>query len=98
MRPTAARRALTTAALALVAGAVTMVAACSSDSPSSPGTRSPVGSWAVATVNGKAPPVAIAADSTFTAERVSGNLSHTSYAQYTTIVTTRWTVPGNVST
>lgn len=98
MAPGAGRRALTTAALVLATGAVAVVAACSGDSPSAPGTKSPVGSWAVATVNGTAPPVAIAADSTFTEELVSGVLALTSDGKYTAITTTQWTVPGNVST
>ena len=98
MAPSAARRVLAIAALVVAVGAVAAVAACSGDSPSQPGSTSPVGSWAVATVNAKAPPVAIFADTNFTEELVSGILALTGDGKYTTIMTTRWTVPNNVST
>lgn len=77
-----------------------VLAACGSDSPTGgKGTvqTSPVGTYTIATINAKAPPVAVISDSGFMWEVTSGSMSLTGDGNYTAVETFRQTVPGNVS-
>jgi len=90
-------------ALAAVAGiaALSVAAACGGDSGgvNGPATFStPAGSYDVATVNAKSLPVAIFSDSGFTWEVTAGALVLAGDGKYSTKMTFRQTVPGDVST
>jgi len=83
-----------TAIAFLLAAAVT---GCGdSTGPSEPTT--PVGSYTIATVNGKALPASVFADGPINYEVMSGKLSLTSDGKYSAVTTFRQTVPGDVST
>lgn len=85
-------------ALAAIAATAAVVAACSSgDAPTSTSPTTPVGSYAIATINAKAPPVAVISDSGFTWEVTSGSMVLTTDGKYTAVEAYRQTVPGNVS-
>ena len=85
-----------TALAAVALCLVVALAACgSSTEPSGP--KNPIGSYVIATVNGKAPPVAIFADTGFTYEVMSGSAALTSDGKYSIVTTYRQTLPGNVS-
>ena len=86
-----------TLACAAALAAVTL-SACSSDSPTGPGSSSstPVGNYTITTVNGKSLPVALAADGNYLYEVTVGTLSITSDGKYSVVTTFRQTIPGNV--
>lgn len=89
-----------TRALALVVAgtAVVTLAGCGGDSPT--GTKAPTtpaGSYNIATINAKALPVAVFADSGYMFEVTAGSMTLTADGKYTAIETFRQTVPGNVS-
>ena len=94
-------------ALAAVAAMVVTIgalAACGSSSDAPTGTSqpppqatSPTGNYNIATINAKALPVAVIADSGFTWEVTAGSMSLTADGKYTAVETYRQTVPGNVS-
>jgi hypothetical protein len=76
-------------------------AACGSDSggtsgPSVPTT--PVGSYTVSTVNGKALPAALYNETNYLLEVTTGTLVLTTDGKYSSVLTTRQTIPMNVST
>jgi hypothetical protein len=74
-------------------------AACGGDSPSAPATaKTPDGSYNLSTVNGKALPVAIFADTNYTYEVTSGTLVLTTDGKFSVVSTYRQTIPGNIST
>jgi hypothetical protein len=91
-----ARTVMAVTLLALV-GALT---ACSGNEPTGPnGQRVPktfVGSYDVTTVNDKALPVAIFADTEYTYERISGTLTLTLDGRYSAKMTSRQTIAGRV--
>jgi hypothetical protein len=92
--------------LVLVAGIVAafVLAACGGDGGSGPGSttfKDPTGSYVISTINGKAPPTAIAASDTaglFLYEITGGTSVLTSDGKYINVLTTRVTVPGSVQT
>lgn len=77
-----------------------ILAACSGSEPTGPnGQKVPktfVGSYDVSTVNAKALPVAIFADTAYTYERMSGTLTLTADGRYTAKMTSRQTIAGRV--
>jgi hypothetical protein len=73
-----------------------MAAACRSGTE--PGVTTPVGTYTIATVNGKTPPVAIFADTNYTYEVMSGSVALTGDGKYSAVIAYRQTIPGNVST
>jgi len=88
----------------VLAGAVVGVVACGGDAPTSSGTTtspppttSPAGTYAISTINTKALPVAVIADSGFTWEVTAGSMALTSDGKYLAVETFRQTVPGDVS-
>jgi hypothetical protein len=93
---------------ALLFAATVAVSACggSSDSPVSPvtptptptPTATPAGTYAISTINAKALPVAIFADTGFTYEVTAGTLSLTADNKYSVAITYRQTLPNDVST
>ena len=89
-------------ALARVTLCATLVwiAACGSDSTTSPGgggnPNSPIGSYNISTVNGKNLPVALYSAGTYTYEVTAGNIGLTSDGKYSMINTYRQTIPGDV--
>lgn len=93
-----------TLAVALMFAATTVLAACGGDSGTGPDTKvvpptpTPVGSYTISTINAKALPVAIFADTGFTYEVTSGSLALSSDGKYTVSITYRQTVPNDVST
>jgi hypothetical protein len=93
--------------LALGGGfAIALAAACGgSDAPTGttgggnpPPAQTPVGNYTISTINAKALPVAVLADTGFTWEVMSGSMSLTADGKYTAVETFRQTVPGNQST
>lgn len=71
----------------------------SSDSPTGPAVpTTPVGSYTITTVNGKALPVALFADASYTYEVTQGKLSLGSDGKYSVVTTFRQTLPGSVET
>jgi hypothetical protein len=78
--------------------ALAVVFAACSDSSTGPHSNTPAGDYAIATVNSKAPPVAILSDTNFLIEFTAGTCALTSDGKYTRVVTFRQTIPGNVST
>ena len=86
-----------TLALGLVLAAV--VTACGSDGTTGPGggAPTPVGSYSITTVNGKALPVALFNDPSYTYEVTNGSIALTSDGKYTVVTNFRQTIPGNVS-
>jgi hypothetical protein len=79
--------------------ALTAAAACGGDSPSAPATpKTPDGSYAITTVNGKSLPVAIYADTNFTWEVTGGSLALLTDGRFSVVRTYRQTIPGSVET
>jgi hypothetical protein len=90
-------------AFAIVAttAAVTAATACGGDSPAGPGgppaQTSPVGGYAIATVNAKPLPFAMFSDTNYLYEVTSGTMSLTADGKYASVMSFRQTIPGNVS-
>ena len=86
-------------ALALSFGAAMVLAACGSDSsstgPSAPNT--PIGRYAITTVNGLALPVAVYDQPLYKYEVTSGSISLTSDGKYVVVTRFRQTVPNDIS-
>jgi hypothetical protein len=85
--------------------AVATIAACGGDGASGPNTpatyKDPIGSYAIATVNGKTPPTTVVSSDTaglFSYEITSGTAALTSDGKYVNVLTSRLTVPGSVQT
>jgi hypothetical protein len=75
------------------------LAACGGDGTTEPGRpTTPVGAYAISTVNGKALPVSLFADGGFNYEVMSGKLTLTNDGKYSAVTTFRQTLPGNVET
>jgi hypothetical protein len=78
-----------------------VLAACGSDSSTSPGGSSspgsPVGAYALTTINAKALPASIISDPSYSIEITAGSLSLTSDGRYKSLTTTRETVAGHAS-
>lgn len=88
-------------AFTVLAVTAAAVAACGGDSGSAappPPPATPVGSFALQTVNGKALPVAIASDTNYTFEVTGGSLAVTSDGRYASVRTYRQTILGDVET
>jgi hypothetical protein len=83
-------------AFALTAGTFGLAAACG-DASGPNVSKTPDGTYVIATVNGKALPVAIFNEADFKLEVTSGSLVLTTDGKYSTITTTRQTLPDNVS-
>jgi hypothetical protein len=84
-------------AVALAASAV--LAACGGESPAGlgpPPVTTPAGSYTIQTVNGKALPVALYADGSYTWEVTVGIVTLGADGTYARVTTYRQTVPGNV--
>ena len=79
--------------------AAALIAACGGESPSGPGSSdtSPVGSFAIATVNAKPLPFTMFSDTNYLYEATSGSLALTSDGKYQNVMHFRQTIPGNVS-
>ena len=89
-----ARRSLVGLAIA-VAG----ITACGGDSPTGPGgSSSPVGSFAISTVNAKALPFTMFSDTNYKYEVTAGALSLTGDGKFTVVTTYRQTVVANIET
>ena len=86
--------------LGLVAaiGVMSFAIACGGDSTGPDESKTPDGTYAMSTVNGKALPAALFAESTYKFEIVSASLVLTTDGKYSTVATTRQTLPDNVST
>ena len=85
----------------LATTAVVLLAACGSDSPSGPSSKvptTPVGSYTIQSVNGKAPPVALFADGSYSYEVTLGTLTLGADGKYSGSTSYRQTVPGNIET
>jgi hypothetical protein len=92
----ARRSGLTVAVAALAA-----LGACGGDSSSPAGPvipTTPVGAYTITTVNGKALPVALFADVSYTYEVTKGTIALTSDGKYSVVTTFRQTLPGSVET
>jgi hypothetical protein len=79
------------------------IAACGSDKTTSPGggggnPNSPVGSYAISTVNGKNLPVALYAATNYMYEVTTGTIGLTSDGKYSLITTYRQTIPNDIET
>ncbi len=74
------------------------LAACGGDASGPNVSKTPEGSYNISTVNGKTLPAAIFSEPDFKLEVTSGSLVLTSDGKYSTVTTTRQTVPDNVST
>lgn len=72
-------------------------AACGGDA-TGPNANTPEGTYAISTVNGKTPPVAIFNEPDYILEVTSGSLVLTHDGKYSAVLTTRQTVPDNTST
>jgi hypothetical protein len=87
--------------IAAITVALAFVAACggSGDSPAGPPTpTTPVGSYTLQTVNGKTPPVAVIVLAPYMVEVTNATFDLGATGSYTSVLTSRQTVPGNVST
>ena len=86
--------------LGLVAAmaAMSFALACGGDSTGPEESKTPDGTYAMSTVNGKALPATVFAESTYKFEIVSASLVLATDGKYSTTSTTRQTLPGNVST
>lgn len=74
-----------------------MLAACGGDSATGPtSAKTPVGNYAVATINGKPLPYTMFADTGYTYEETAGTLSLTSDGKYSFVTSYRQTVLTNV--
>jgi hypothetical protein len=90
-----------TLARLLAIGAFAFAAACGSDSTGGgptdpPGVSTPVGDYSISTVNGKALPVALVSDPSYTWEVTLGTLAITADGKYSVKTTFRQTIPGKV--
>lgn len=89
--------------VATMIASVAIAAACGgSESPSGPGNNptgptTPVGAWAIATVNAKSLPFTMFTDTNYLYEVTGGTFSFTSDGKYSRTITYRQTIPGNVS-
>jgi hypothetical protein len=79
-----------------VAAAAVLLVACGSDSgPTGPSNKSPVGSYAISTINSGALPVAIFSDTGgFKLEVMSGTITLSSGGTYSIVTSYRETLPG----
>jgi hypothetical protein len=77
-------------------GALAFAAACGGDA-TGPNAKTPEGTYAISTVNGKTPPVAIFNEPDYILEVTSGSLALTHDGKYSAVLTTRQTVPDNTS-
>lgn len=79
--------------------AAVLIAACGSESPSGPGSTdsSPVGAYAIASVNAEPLPFAMFSDTNYLYEVTSGSLALTADGKYQNVMHFRQTIPGNVS-
>ena len=85
--------------LAFGVASLATAAACGSDSPAGPAVpTTPIGSYTITTVNGKALPVALFADGGYSYEVTNGTLALAADGKYSVVTTFRQTLPGNVST
>lgn len=73
-----------------------LATACGGDA-SGPNVKTPEGTYAISTVNGKTPPVAIFNEPDYILEVTSGSLVLTRDGKYSAVLTTRQTVPDNTS-
>ena len=74
-----------------------VLAACGGDASGPDVSKTPVGSYIISTLNGKPLPAALFSETDYTLEVTSGSLVLTTDGKYSTVTTTRQTVPGNVS-
>lgn len=81
---------------AIAIGMIAFAAACGSDSgtPTTPEETTPVGNYTVSTVNGKALPAAVIDDPDLKVEVTTGTLVLTTDGKYSSVLTTRYTIPG----
>jgi hypothetical protein len=95
--------------IAAISIALAFVAACgaSGDSPTTPVVpvvpvvptpTTPVGSYTLQTVNGKTPPVAVIVLAPYMVEITNATFELAATGSYTSVLTSRQTVPGNIST
>ena len=83
---------------AFTAFVVMAVGACGGDSSTGPGVAdTPVGNYALTSVNGKPVPVTLFADTEFTEVIAKGSLALQTDGKYLAIVTTNETIAGNLS-
>ena len=91
-----ARRSRFAAGAALIA----VLTACGGDSSSTTGpssnSSSPVGSYTMSTVNGKAVPTSIFSEGTYTFDVTGGTMKLTSDGKFSLVTNTRQTIPGSV--
>lgn len=84
----------------LVAGiaAIALITACGSDSATGPSSTSssPVGSYTISTVNGKAVPTSLYADGSISYDVTSGTINLTSDGKFLAVTNTRQTLPGSI--
>lgn len=92
------RRARTLAYVALFVGS-SWAAACGSDggtSPVTPPAATPLGNYTITTANGNVLPVALAADGNYKWEVTAGTIALTADGKYSSTMTFRQTIPGNI--
>lgn len=98
---TTIHRARTVMAVTLFAFAG-ILTACGGSEPTGPNGeklyKNPAGAYVVSTVNDKALPVAIFADTAYTYERMSGTITLLSGGKYSAVMTSRQTIAGKVDT
>lgn len=82
--------------VAATVGALAFATACGGDA-TGPNANTPEGTYAISTVNGKTPPVAIFNEPDYILEVTSGSLVLTHDGKYSAVLTTRQTVPDNTS-
>jgi hypothetical protein len=89
-------------AYSLAIAAIAGVSACGGDSTTDPATpppaSTPVGSYSIATVNGKSLPVATAQSGDYKWEITAGSMALTADGKYSVVTTERQTIPNNVET
>jgi hypothetical protein len=85
--------------LVFALASLAVLGACGGDSsPTGPAVpTTPIGSYTITTVNGKALPVALFNDASYTYEVTTGKLSLSSDGKYSIVTTFRQTLPGSVS-
>jgi hypothetical protein len=81
---------------AAVLAALAVATACGGDA-TGPNAKTPEGTYAISTVNGKTPPVAVFNEPDYILEVTSGSLVLTHDGKYSAVLTTRQTVPDNTS-
>ena len=82
--------------LAAVTAAIALVTACGSDSTGPSGSSSPIGSYTMSTVNGKAVPTSLFADGSFSYDITGGTMKLTSDGKFSAVTNYRQTLPGSV--